>query len=132
MAICVLSSVLFSRSRRELICTAQYKHLYIHTYLLDQFVFPGGGSVVCFLTGDFELSKHIVTNTKLFKITVSFGSVNSLISVPGQMSHASIPAEVRSARFRDMYTVCMYMYTLDIRISTLYQAYVLYVCMYVL
>ena len=63
-------------------------------------MYAGGGSVVCFLTGDFELSKHIVTNTKLFKITVSFGSVNSLISVPGQMSHASIPAEVRSARYR--------------------------------
>jgi len=39
-----------------------------------------------------------VTNTKLFKITVSFGSVTSLISLPGNMSHASIPAEVRSAR----------------------------------
>lgn len=58
----------------------------------------GGGSVVCFLTGDVELSKHIVTTTKLFKITVSFGSVTSLISLPGNMSHASIPAEVRSAR----------------------------------
>jgi cysteine-S-conjugate beta-lyase len=29
---------------------------------------------------------------------VSFGSVNSLISLPGAMSHASIPAEVRAAR----------------------------------
>jgi len=58
----------------------------------------GGGSIVCFTTGDIELSKHIVTNTKLFKITVSFGSVTSLISIPGQMSHASIPAEVRSIR----------------------------------
>ena len=36
--------------------------------------------------------------TKLFKITVSFGSVNSLISLPGAMSHASIPAEVRARR----------------------------------
>lgn len=58
----------------------------------------GGGSVVCFLTGNVELSKHIVTTTKLFKITVSFGSVTSLISLPCDMSHASIPAEVRSAR----------------------------------
>ena len=58
----------------------------------------GGGSVVCFLTGDMELSKHIVTTTKLFKITVSFGSVTSLISLPGSMSHASIPAEVRASR----------------------------------
>ncbi len=58
----------------------------------------GGGSVVCFETGNLELSKHIVTNTKLFKITVSFGSVNSLISLPGNMSHASIPADVKAAR----------------------------------
>jgi cystathionine beta-lyase len=58
----------------------------------------GGGSVVCFLTGNTALSEHIVTNTKLFKITVSFGSVTSLISLPGKMSHASIPADVRSAR----------------------------------
>ena len=58
----------------------------------------GGGSVVCFRTGNTELSAHIVSKTKLFKITVSFGSVTSLISLPGKMSHASIPAEVRSAR----------------------------------
>ena len=58
----------------------------------------GGGSVVCFTTGNTELSKHIVTFTKLFKITVSFGSVTSLISLPGIMSHASIPSEVKTAR----------------------------------
>ena len=58
----------------------------------------GGGSVVCFTTGNTALSKHIVTFTKLFKITVSFGSVTSLISLPGIMSHASIPSEVKTAR----------------------------------
>lgn len=58
----------------------------------------GGGCVVCFRTGSLPLSQHIVSVTRLFKITVSFGSVNSLISLPGAMSHASIPAEVRAAR----------------------------------
>ena len=58
----------------------------------------GGGCVVCFTTGNVEFSEHMVTNTKLFKITVSFGSVNSLISLPGLMSHASIPADVKAAR----------------------------------
>ncbi|CAM9956559.1 unnamed protein product [Ectocarpus sp. 12 AP-2014] len=58
----------------------------------------GGGSVVCFRTGSLAFSQHIVSVTKLFKITVSFGSVNSLISMPAAMSHASIPAEVRAAR----------------------------------
>lgn len=58
----------------------------------------GSGSVVCFRTGSLAFSQHIVSETKLFKITVSFGSVNSLISLPGAMSHASIPEEVRKAR----------------------------------
>ena len=40
----------------------------------------------------------IVEATKLFKVTVSFGNVNSLISLPCYMSHASIPPEVRAAR----------------------------------
>ncbi|KAF0695949.1 Aste57867_13256 [Aphanomyces stellatus] len=58
----------------------------------------GAGSVITFETGNLKFSQHIVTTTKLFKITVSFGSVNSLISLPGVMSHASIPEEVRKAR----------------------------------
>lgn len=45
-----------------------------------------------------EASRKIVEQTKLFKVTVSFGSVTSLISLPCYMSHASIPAEVRAAR----------------------------------
>ena len=40
----------------------------------------------------------IVEATRLFKVTVSFGSVYSLISLPCFMSHASIPADVRAAR----------------------------------
>lgn len=58
----------------------------------------GGGAVVCFLTGNVALSEHIVTATRLFKITVSFGNVNSLISIPGLMSHASIPDDVKAQR----------------------------------
>lgn len=58
----------------------------------------GAGSVFSFLTGSLALSKHIVETTKYFSITVSFGSVKSLISLPCYMSHASIPAEVREVR----------------------------------
>lgn len=58
----------------------------------------GAGSVLSFLTGSLALSKHVVEATKYFSITVSFGSVKSLISLPCFMSHASIPAAVREAR----------------------------------
>ena len=57
-----------------------------------------GGGVLSFTTGDVEVSKAIVEEAKLFKVTVSFGNVVSLISLPCYMSHASIPAEVRAAR----------------------------------
>jgi cysteine-S-conjugate beta-lyase len=57
-----------------------------------------GGSLLSFTTGSAHVSKYIVENTDLFSITVSFGSVSSLISMPCFMSHASIPAEVRAAR----------------------------------
>jgi len=58
----------------------------------------GQGSMLSFTTGDVNVSQVIVEETKLFKITVSFGNVASLISLPCFMSHASIPAEVRAAR----------------------------------
>lgn len=58
----------------------------------------GAGSILSFATGDVNLSKIIVEQAKLFKITVSFGNTSSLISLPCFMSHASIPAEVRAER----------------------------------
>lgn len=45
-----------------------------------------------------EASRTVVEETALFRVTVSFGSVTSLISLPCYMSHASIPAAVRAAR----------------------------------
>ena len=58
----------------------------------------GTGAVVCFETGDAQLSQRIVENLTLFGIRVSFGSVGSSASLPCNMSHASIPAAVREAR----------------------------------
>jgi cystathionine beta-lyase len=61
----------------------------------------GAGAVISFATGSFELSKRIAEATRIFRVSVSFGSVNSSISLPGCMSHASIPEEVRRGRAFD-------------------------------
>jgi cystathionine beta-lyase len=58
----------------------------------------GAGAVISFSTGSFEVSKRIAEATRIFRVSVSFGSVNSSISLPGCMSHASIPAEIRNSR----------------------------------
>ncbi|CAK5274208.1 unnamed protein product [Mycena citricolor] len=58
----------------------------------------GNGAVLSFETGDKELSERIVGATRLWGISVSFGCVNSLISMPCVMSHASIDPAVRAAR----------------------------------
>jgi cysteine-S-conjugate beta-lyase len=58
----------------------------------------GPGSVLSFRTGDPELSRRTVESCKLHTITVSFGGVNSTISLPNYMSHASIPDHLRSQK----------------------------------
>lgn len=55
----------------------------------------GGGSVISFTTGDREVSRRVVEAVELCSIAVSFGSVNSTISLPCHMSHASIPETLR-------------------------------------
>ncbi|KAI0261486.1 cystathionine beta-lyase [Gloeopeniophorella convolvens] len=58
----------------------------------------GYGAVLSFTTGDKALSERIVGATRLWGISVSFGCVNSLISMPCVMSHASIDPAVRAER----------------------------------
>ena len=58
----------------------------------------GPGAVLSFETFDEDLSKRIVGAARLWGISVSFGCVNSLISMPCLMSHASIDPKVRKAR----------------------------------
>jgi cystathionine beta-lyase len=50
----------------------------------------GSGGVISFETKSKAFSKAIVEATKLFSISVSFGSLKSTISLPYYMSHASI------------------------------------------
>ncbi|GAA6013773.1 hypothetical protein JCM11491_005094 [Sporobolomyces phaffii] len=58
----------------------------------------GPGAVLSFETGDVGLSERIVGSARLWGISVSFGCINSLISMPCLMSHASIDPAVRAAR----------------------------------
>ncbi|KAJ6570174.1 Cys/Met metabolism PLP-dependent enzyme-domain-containing protein [Mycena vulgaris] len=58
----------------------------------------GNGAVLSFETGDKELSERVVGGARLWGISVSFGCVNSLISMPCVMSHASIDPATRAAR----------------------------------
>jgi cystathionine beta-lyase len=58
----------------------------------------GAGAVLSFETGDVRLSERIVESARLWAISVSFGCVNSLISMPCRMSHASIDAQTRAER----------------------------------
>lgn len=56
----------------------------------------GPGCVISIETGSVQMSTHFVRACKLFKLTVSFGSCNSVIEMPCLLSHASIPKEKRT------------------------------------
>jgi len=58
----------------------------------------GAGAVLSFETGDVGVSERIVESARLWAISVSFGCVNSLISMPCRMSHASIDEKTRKDR----------------------------------
>jgi len=58
----------------------------------------GGGAVLGFTAGSAAQAKLIAEHSEFFRISVSFGSVNSTISIPVKMSHASVPEELRGAR----------------------------------
>lgn len=58
----------------------------IHERIAD-----GNGAVLSFETGNKALSERIVGGARLWGISVSFGCVNSLISMPCVMSYVSFP-----------------------------------------
>ncbi len=57
----------------------------------------GPGGVLSIELESREAAVAFVESTKLFTTCVSFGSINSSISLPACMSHASIPAEQRKS-----------------------------------
>jgi len=59
----------------------------------------GFGGIVSFeLKGDAERAKAFAAKTKVFSLAESLGGVESLICHPANMTHGSIPKELREAR----------------------------------
>jgi cystathionine beta-lyase/cystathionine gamma-synthase len=57
-----------------------------------------GGMISLRLAGGGRAARRLLTSTRLFSLAESLGGVESLISHPATMTHASIPAEIRQAR----------------------------------
>jgi cystathionine beta-lyase/cystathionine gamma-synthase len=57
-----------------------------------------GGMISVWLKGGAESAMRLLTRTRIFSLAESLGGVESLIGHPATMTHASIPAEVRTAR----------------------------------
>ncbi len=56
----------------------------------------GYGGMISFDVGSGERAERILSRVRYFTLAESLGAVESLISVPAQMTHASIPAERRA------------------------------------
>ncbi|ODH13083.1 cystathionine beta-lyase [Paracoccidioides brasiliensis] len=95
-------------------------------YALHHSMARGSGAVLSFETGDVTISERIVESAKLWAISVSFGCVNSLISMPCRMSHASIDAKTRKERDmpEDLIRLCVGIEDVDDLIDDLRRALV--------
>ncbi|MEN2767755.1 bifunctional cystathionine gamma-lyase/homocysteine desulfhydrase [Ornithinibacillus xuwenensis] len=56
----------------------------------------GFGGMVSFDVGSGELAEEVLKRVKYFTLAESLGAVESLISLPAKMTHASIPADRRA------------------------------------
>ncbi|MFC4410434.1 bifunctional cystathionine gamma-lyase/homocysteine desulfhydrase [Chungangia koreensis] len=56
----------------------------------------GFGGMISFDVGSAEKAEELIRKLRYFTLAESLGAVESLISVPAQMTHASIPAERRA------------------------------------
>jgi cystathionine gamma-lyase / homocysteine desulfhydrase len=55
----------------------------------------GFGGMISFDVGSGEKAEQLLNNVKYFTLAESLGAVESLISLPAKMTHASIPKERR-------------------------------------
>ena len=57
----------------------------------------GFGGMLSFDVGDFESARRVCNSVRLMSLAESLGGVETLISHPATMTHASVPAERRQA-----------------------------------
>ncbi|VEU23385.1 DEKNAAC104499 [Brettanomyces naardenensis] len=69
-------------------------------YELQRSQAAGSGALFSIETGDVKLSERIVANCKIFFVTISFGCVNSLISMPFR-------EEATGSNPRDLIRICV-------------------------
>lgn len=62
---------------------------------LDPYGQPGFGGMISFKLGEFDRARIFLENVSLFALAESLGGVESLISHPASMTHASVPKEQR-------------------------------------
>ena len=93
-------------------------------YLLHHSMARGAGAVLSFETGNVSVSQRIVEAARLWAISVSFGCVNSLISMPCMLSHASIDPKTRRERAlpEDIIRLCVGIEDVDDLIDDLRRA----------
>jgi cystathionine beta-lyase/cystathionine gamma-synthase len=58
----------------------------------------GFGGMVAFELGSLEAARRVLESVGVFSLAESLGGVESLISHPATMTHASVPADARRAR----------------------------------
>jgi cystathionine gamma-lyase/homocysteine desulfhydrase len=56
----------------------------------------GFGGMISFDVGNGELAAEALTKVRYFTLAESLGAVESLISIPSKMTHASIPPDIRA------------------------------------
>ncbi|GAA0369370.1 bifunctional cystathionine gamma-lyase/homocysteine desulfhydrase [Bacillus horti] len=83
--------------KRDDIESIYYPGLKLHQgHDIQQKQARGFGGMVSFDVGSAERAERVLAKVKYFTLAESLGAVESLISVPAKMTHASIPAERRA------------------------------------
>jgi len=67
-------------------------------YAIHKAQADGSGAVFSFEVDSLETTRRLLENTKLAAFAVSLGGVESIISYPAKMSHASVPKEERERK----------------------------------